>query len=85
MRVIATAVGYDNIVLRQPGEEFDMPDGAKGSWFRPAGGNPVLAAGTPDAPPAARKGRAPRTKAQEAEVAVARAQATDGASASDMT
>lgn len=33
MRVIATAVGYDGICVRQPGEEFDMPDGSKGSWF----------------------------------------------------
>jgi hypothetical protein len=26
MRVIATAPGYDNLTVRQPGEEFDMPD-----------------------------------------------------------
>jgi hypothetical protein len=26
MRVIATAPGYDNIKLREIGEEFDMPD-----------------------------------------------------------
>jgi predicted NUDIX family NTP pyrophosphohydrolase len=37
MRVIATNVGYDNIKLREPGEEFEMPDGAKGSWFVPVG------------------------------------------------
>ena len=34
MRVIATAVGFfDN--LRQKGDEFDVPEGAKGSWFKP--------------------------------------------------
>lgn len=26
MRVIATTQGYDNIAVREPGEEFDMPD-----------------------------------------------------------
>jgi len=35
MRVVATAPGFDNVKLREPGEEFDMPDGSKGSWFRP--------------------------------------------------
>lgn len=35
MRVIATARGYDGINLREVGEEFDMPDGSKGSWFTP--------------------------------------------------
>ena len=38
MRVIAVAIGYDNIVVRQPGDEFDMPEGATGSWFMPAAG-----------------------------------------------
>ena len=33
MKVRATAVGYDNIALRQPGDEFDMPDGSKAPWF----------------------------------------------------
>lgn len=34
MRVIATAVGFfDN--LRQPGEEFDVPEGSKATWFKP--------------------------------------------------
>ena len=36
MRVVATAVGADNLTRREPGEEFDMPDGSKGSWFEPA-------------------------------------------------
>jgi len=35
MKVIATAKGYDNKAVREPGEVFDMPEGAKGSWFRP--------------------------------------------------
>lgn len=34
--VIATAVGHDGIQIRQPGEKFGMPDGAKGSWFKDA-------------------------------------------------
>lgn len=33
MRVTATALGYDGRALRQPGDEFDMPEGSKGSWF----------------------------------------------------
>lgn len=38
MLVRATGVGYggkDGHALRQPGETFEMPDGAKGSWFEP--------------------------------------------------
>lgn len=35
MRVVATDLGFDGRDLRQPGEEFDMPDGAKGKWFEP--------------------------------------------------
>lgn len=34
MKVIATKHGFFG-KLRQPGEEFDVPDGAKGSWFEP--------------------------------------------------
>lgn len=34
MRCIATAQGYDNVKVREPGEEFEMPDGTKpGTWF----------------------------------------------------
>ena len=33
MRVIATKPGFDGRKVRQPGEEFDMPEGSKGSWF----------------------------------------------------
>lgn len=32
-RVRALAVGYDNVVLRNPGEEFDY-DGPPGSWIQ---------------------------------------------------
>lgn len=35
MRVIATNRGYDNLTTREIGDEFDMPDGATGSWFEP--------------------------------------------------
>lgn len=35
MKVIATKKGYDGIVVREPGDEFDMKDGSKGSWFEP--------------------------------------------------
>lgn len=36
MKVIATKVGFDGKRVRQPGDEFDMPEGSKGSWFVPA-------------------------------------------------
>lgn len=39
MNVIATAPGFDNIRVRQVGEEFEMPEGTKGSWFKPVGGD----------------------------------------------
>lgn len=35
-RFIAIAVGYDNLAVRQPGDEFELPDGSSGSWFKPA-------------------------------------------------
>lgn len=34
MRVIATAIGYFG-ALRVEGDEFEVPDGTKGSWFKP--------------------------------------------------
>lgn len=34
MKVIATKLGYFG-KLRQPGDEFEVPDGTKGSWFQP--------------------------------------------------
>lgn len=36
MKVIATKMGYFG-ALRQPGEEFEVPAGTKGSWFHPVG------------------------------------------------
>jgi hypothetical protein len=39
MRVIAIAQGYggkDKHVLREPGEQFEVPDGVKASWYEPA-------------------------------------------------
>lgn len=35
MRVKATAVGYDNVAVRNPGDEFDMPDGVYAPWYEP--------------------------------------------------
>lgn len=32
-RVRAIDVGYDNIVVREVGDVFDMPDDAKAPWF----------------------------------------------------
>ena len=32
-RVRATATGFDNLCLREPGDEFDMPDTAQAPWF----------------------------------------------------
>ena len=34
MKVITTKLGYFG-KLRQPGDEFEVPDGTKGSWFQP--------------------------------------------------
>lgn len=34
MKVIATKQGYFG-KLREPGDEFEVPDGTKGSWFQP--------------------------------------------------
>jgi len=34
MEVIATRRGYHGN-LREPGEKFDVPEGAKASWFEP--------------------------------------------------
>lgn len=35
MRVVASKVGYFNDTLHQPGAEFEVPEGTKGSWFEP--------------------------------------------------
>lgn len=34
MKVIATKLGYLG-KLRQPGDEFEVPEGSKSSWFEP--------------------------------------------------
>ena len=34
MKVLATKLGYFG-KLREPGDEFEVPDGTKGSWFQP--------------------------------------------------
>ena len=34
MKMIATKLGYFG-KLREPGDEFEVPDGTKGSWFQP--------------------------------------------------
>ena len=34
MRVIATKPGFFDY-LRQEGDEFEVPEGTKGSWFKP--------------------------------------------------
>lgn len=33
MKVIATKTGFDGKKVRVEGEEFEMPDGSKASWF----------------------------------------------------
>lgn len=35
MKVVATKVGYDGRLIRQPGDVFDMPDGMTATWFEP--------------------------------------------------
>lgn len=35
--VEAVSLGFDGLTLRQPGDVFQMPAGAKGSWFKPHG------------------------------------------------
>lgn len=58
-RFIAVAVGYDNVTVRQPGDEFDLPDGSSASWFKPAAGDakgPVKSKKPKAADPAAGEG-----------------------------
>lgn len=33
IHVRALETGFDNLVLREPGDEFDMPKGSKAHWF----------------------------------------------------
>jgi len=53
MKVIATRRGHDGVVVREEGEEFDMPDGAKGSWFLPVEPAKPAAKAKPKADPKA--------------------------------
>jgi hypothetical protein len=36
MEVIATKQGFDGVAMREKGDQFEMPDEATGSWFKPA-------------------------------------------------
>lgn len=35
MRVRALETGYDNVAVREPGDEFEMPEGSSAHWFEP--------------------------------------------------
>ncbi len=35
MKVVATQKGYFGGQVREPGDEFDAPEGSKASWFKP--------------------------------------------------
>jgi len=63
MQVIATKRGYDNVTIREPGDKFEMPDDARGSWFRPADGTPVE-----QAPEPVKSKRPPKTMSEAAGV-----------------
>lgn len=66
MRVVAIREGYDNVRVRQPGDEFEMPDDSlitTTSWFQRAGSPEAAAAFAAEAerfPP----GSAPETGLQ---------------------
>ena len=40
MKFIATKRGYDGFKVIEEGEEFEMPEGSKGSWFTPVDAAP---------------------------------------------
>jgi hypothetical protein len=50
MKVIATELGYDNVTLRNPGDQFDMPDDV----FE-GGGKPTRRAGSSRSIPQSRR------------------------------
>lgn len=71
MRVVATSQGYDGLAVRSVDEEFDMPDGSTGSWFKPVAPEPVEVADDFDAAEAdvlgaeaaaPRRGRPPKNR-----------------------
>lgn len=43
MRVIAKAMGFYGGIRRREGQVFEVPEGTKGSWFEPVGGQPAKA------------------------------------------
>ena len=70
-RVVATKRGHDGRIVREIGEEFDMPEGVKGSWFVPVGKAPPPAP-EPDPnaqPPGAGPKKGSRVKAAEPDLA----------------
>lgn len=58
MRVIATARGFDNIAIREAGDEFEMPDGPAGTWYEPVEAPKAKAKGSKAKPQAEGSGRA---------------------------
>jgi hypothetical protein len=58
-KVIAIAKGYDGVVVRNPGDVFEVADGAKGSWFKAADGDTKG--------PASKPGKAAKAKAEKVE------------------
>lgn len=48
--VEATGIGHDGLTVRLPGDVFQMPAGAKGSWFKPHGEAAVEESEVVDAP-----------------------------------
>lgn len=43
MRVRALETGFDNLAIREPGDEFEMPDGSEAHWFEPVESKPQTA------------------------------------------
>lgn len=62
MRVVATAPGYFG-ALRVEGDEFEVPDGTKGSWFKP------VAADVAKPSKGSGKGQAPKPGPEDDEAA----------------
>ena len=64
IRVIATETGFDNLCIRNPGDEFNMPENVKGKWFHPVGAAPQApAADVQGATPAPKRGAKKKTAA----------------------
>lgn len=34
VRVLCLATGFDNLMMREPGDEFEMPEGVEAPWFK---------------------------------------------------